>query len=337
MRALLILLLIAGCASTAPAPAPPPPAPTSAPVVEASCDDARGIECFERRRASCTPDTKSWRLGFVLLGSHHDIYVSRLGMIRTEAPEATLYSHDGETWLACLDACPPGSRRQACIPYLAETSVSADPPEGCSVEEQDGLAWHGHPTRMTRWTCSDGRSVTLTAVPALADVRDALVEVGFIEEGSGLASRDGLVVAVNVDDMPQFFEIRSFEEVGCSVWDYPDGYAMYADPERFARLSEIATPLRQAIDGSLKAQSSELERVVNEALIAEIGRRCLGDRPSYAEAEVQACIKERPDLHPEVEALKRTARDKLTQAVMESGRERARLELSTALCNELRK
>lgn len=336
MSTRLLLLLLAGCgASPATAPAAPPPSP--APVVDASCDDARGIACFERRRASCTPASKSWRLGFVLMGNHHDMYVSSLGMIRTETPHTTLYSHDGDTWLACIDGCPPGSRSRACIPYLAETSVSADPPEGCEVEERDGLAWHGHATRLTRWSCPDGRSVTLTAVPALAEVRDALVGVGFIEEGSALATRDGLVVAVAVDDMPQFFEIRAFEAVGCSVWDYPDGYAVYGDAERFARLAEIAGPLRHAVDASLKAQAAELERVVNEALIAEIGRRCLGERPSYTEAEVQACVAERPDLHPEVEALKRTARDKLTQAVMQSGQERARLELSAALCNEMRK
>jgi hypothetical protein len=265
------------------------------------------------------------------------LYVSDLGMLRTDVHGARLFSHDGASWLGCLDECPPASGKRACIPYIAQTSVSVDPPAECKVEQEQGAAWHGYPTQLTRWTCSDGRRLEVVAVPELAAVRDALISVGFLKAGSSLATREGLPVVARVDHWPQFFEITAIEEMSCDSWDYPEGYALYTDPERFDRLKELAGPLRSAVDLSLKRQTDELQGVVNERLIAEIGRRCLGERESYAEADVQQCVKDKPEIHPEVEALKRTAKDKLTQAVMERGQERARIELSEGLCKELAK
>ena len=271
-----------------------------------------------------------------LFGQPSKITVSSLGLVRNDHAAGAWFGVDGRQWLACFDDCPSGSGARTCVPYSAKVNLTAEPPQRCEVRTAPGEPWHGKETRIDTWICADSRGGTMRYVPSLIAVRDALIDVGFIERGSTLAKIEGLPIEIRAAGISQFFSIESLDEVSCSKsFAYPGGFAVNASDDHFEKMLGMIDRLRRDADKALGQLRLQLERKANEALVIELGTRCLGERDHYDAEEVQRCIEDRPQMARDVEALRQAAQQKLTQLIMKGSQTLVHDMLDGEICRQM--
>jgi hypothetical protein len=169
--------------------------------------------------------------------------------------------------------------------------------EECSLGEAEGESWNGRASRVLVGLCKGRTRIRVRYVPELRPVRDALIRTGVIGADDALARIDGLVVETIVGSV-RLIDVREVVPASCDDFALPAA-KLVTGAGAFAELEKV----KQVIDDVFRASARESfdrrgPRV--EAFIREsVGRACLGERKSYSDEEIDACLKTRPDINPD--------------------------------------
>jgi hypothetical protein len=305
LAVLLVSATLACSGGSAPRPekAPQPEPAADLEVIPCGEDDG-GVECFERRRDTCREGVAAWRFDLAMLGEPFaTVHVSELGLLRLDHRSRRMFGTGGELWLSCMDGCDGGAA--ACFPYRMPTTLGFAMDETCERQTVAGEPWHGRDSRVLRVTCSDGAG-EVRYVPSLEPIRAALGAAGMIDESDALAALEGLPVSMELDGEP-LFSIGALAEVGCPVFDYPEGHAVFGAPADFDELQRVLPMLDLQFQERAKARVNQmLEQMFDEVapqLLEQIGTMCIGERAAYDADEVEDCLAERPELREPAQAL----------------------------------
>jgi hypothetical protein len=237
----------------------------------------------------------AWRLETESLGV---VTVASAGRVRLDFDGKQMFGSDSREWLACMPTCPGGAAEPVCIPYHFKLSISGETDKSCTRSDADGGEWKGRPSRLARFACPSG-TIELRWVPSLAPVRDALLAVGAIAPASALTGFDGLVVEMKLG-AETVFAIGDVRDAACADLVPPGGHRMVDRAADFAAMRQMAPGLER----TFQAATAEAARQLSDSILAEgraaaltaLGRRCLGERPSYDPAEVQTCLAAHPEI-----------------------------------------
>ena len=242
-----------------------------------------------------------------------EIHVSSAGLVRVDLQNKTLLGIDSKSWMACMASCGATDLGSACVPYSFPASLSFASEASCTLEVLSGEPWHGRETKVTRASCG-GSSAEIRWVPSLRVVRDALVAVGFIAPSDGLATLDGFAISLEAEGR-EIFSIDSIDDAPCASFSYPAGYRVFGERKHFEELRRILPALTQAYTAAAKGL---VEKAMQEAMAeakvrmtSTLGEQCLGKRERYDDAEVEACLRARPEMQAKAQGLMKAAMEPL--------------------------
>jgi hypothetical protein len=308
----LLSLPLLGCGSPSTPKAPPAPIEPvrvthtfGGDAVELQLCDA---DCLASRRAACEQGGRSWRLDVAGVGELSAIHVSDAGLVRLELAGTVLHGVDSTAWLACRAECPGTSHRQVCFPYLFSVDINLGIP-GCTPTSKPGPDWNGMRTMIVTYACEGYASAEVTVVPELKAVQDALSAVGVFEPGVGEL---GLPVLHGAGGS---FEIRAVETSTCDAFDLPAGWELHATGADYQELLRVEPEIARNLKEREASYHEEVRRVAKEIMKEKLSAMCFSDGTVHPDAEIDACMSQRPEVRERAVELGKNANTELKPLV----------------------
>ncbi len=293
----LTLLVSMSCGAPQPREAQPAVDGTSPQREPAGCKAGDVADCVSRARAQCEASRATvWE---VHSDGFPDLVVAP-PLVRARYLGSTIYSVDGQHWLACVEQCPESSSPQpSCFPLHAPISMMLRYDATCRVQDRADEPWQEQLARQLVVDCGAAPS-SIRYVPAYEAVARALVETGVIAADSPLARLGGLPVAMVSEGAP-VFEVTEVTPASCDAFALPPSATIVSSPAAHRELGELYPRFRARADAAAAALTETRLGEAEDALLAQassdLAERCAGaGLAASSEAELQRCLRTQPDI-----------------------------------------